>query len=48
MLRTWTVPLERDGRAVKVRGETVWKPVKRGDGDSQRRVGVTLRAAVAG
>jgi hypothetical protein len=28
VLRTWTVPLERDGREVKVRGETVWKPVK--------------------
>jgi hypothetical protein len=29
VLRTWTVPLEQDGRRVELRGETVWKPVSR-------------------
>jgi hypothetical protein len=32
VLRTWTVPLEQGGRRVDVRGETIWRPVSRGDG----------------
>jgi hypothetical protein len=31
VLRAWTVPLEQSGRRVDVRGETVWKPVKRSE-----------------